>query len=130
MRLRGRPIIDVVAGRAQIAPPASEDRFGQIRVQEVVVRDTASTKTVGPQVQVVGRKKTLLPLERKRAGRRCASKVDKVHGSHSNAKVEEEAVDHRVVNGDGLLPSVSRATYCPRKDDHARAAGERPLKPA
>ena len=45
-------------------------------------------------------------------------------GSHSIAKVEEEAVDHRVVNGDDLLRSVRRATFGTRKGDHARAAAE------
>ena len=49
---------------------------------------------------------------------------------HSISKVEEEAVDHRVVNVDDLLRSVPRATFCPRKGDHAGVAAERQLKPA
>ena len=57
LRWYGEAIVDVDAGRAQIAPPAPEDRFGQIRVQEVIVRGTASMReTVRPQVQVVDRK--------------------------------------------------------------------------
>ena len=53
LRLHGQPIIDVDADRGQFAASASEGRFGQIHVREVVVRDTASAETVRSQVQVV-----------------------------------------------------------------------------
>ena len=97
LRLHGEPIIDADAGRAQIAPLAPEDRLGQICVQEVVVRGSASADTVWPK--------------------------DYVHGIHTIAKVEDEAVDHRVVNGDDFLRSVP--FFCPRKADSTGAAAER-----
>ena len=67
------------AGRAQIAPPAFEDGSGQILVQEIVVRGTASVKTVRPQVQVVERE-NLHCLWKEGAQADGASKVDQVHG--------------------------------------------------
>ena len=104
LRMRGEAIVDVDADRAQIAPPASEDRFGQIGVQEIIVRGTASAKSVWPQVQVVERKEVHCLWE-EGAQTYCASRVDQIFGFHTIAKEEEEAIDHRVINGDDFLCS-------------------------
>ena len=129
LRLHGEAIVDVDAGRAQIAPLASEDRFWQICVQEVIVRSTASAKTGWPQVQVVERKEVHC-LGEEGAQTDGASRVDQILGFHTIAKLEEEeAIDQQPTNGDDFLCSMPGATFGQRKRDHTRLAAERYLKP-
>ena len=94
LRLHGEAIVDVDTGRAQIAPPASQDRFWQICAREVTVRDTASAKTVWSQVQVVERKEVYC-LREEGSQTDGASKVDQILWFHTITKIEKEAIAHR-----------------------------------
>ena len=68
------------------------------------MRGKASAKTVRPQVQVV---------ERQEVG---ATRVNQILGFRTIAKVDEGAIDHRVVNGDDLLRTMPGATFGPREN--------------